>query len=209
VDFSDIQLRLEQDERVLNQMESIKSSGCGDKLLLTNRRLLLYRQETRLFLFPGGRSLAAARLLDTDAVFAGKKYLPSWLLILGVIACVYGLVASRLVPHFIPARVPGRPLTLPPWTSFDLIGLLALAVGILLVIAWFTYSNQVMEFKVSGDPHFIFGFSTFGSTWNDVRDFIAGYNDAKREADFGSGSPPHEAKNDGGGEADGLSASPH
>lgn len=127
----------------------------------------------------------------------GKRYLPSWLDLAGVLLTLYGLVTSRIVPHIVPAQTPGRPPTLPSWTSTDVVGILALFIGIGVPIAWFAFSSQVMEFKVSGAPHFTFGFSTVGSSWNDVRHFISEYSEAKRNADRDAACHLADSRNGG------------
>ena len=142
------------------KITSLRTVGFGSQqeLLLTNQRLILSGNATRLFFVPGGFALASADLRDVDAVFNGKRFASSLLALVGLVLGLGALVNLRF----------GGGLAV-----------LALLIGIGLILFWLLFSTSVIEFKVGGAAHFSVNMSSFADTRQEMESFIAAYYKAR------------------------------
>lgn len=71
--------------RLLGDERAVKTLSVeGLHVTLTDRRVLVNGEEKRLLFFPGASTSRAALIADVSVAYAGSRFLPDWLALLGV-----------------------------------------------------------------------------------------------------------------------------
>ena len=122
-------------ERIVHQL------SIGEiTLYLTTCRLISVGRKPFLFILPGEEELRLALLRDVDFVGIGERRLPWWVLLVGVVMLVAGLVGGGHAER-----------------------VLVFLIGLGITVFWFWFKRRVLLFTVSGQVRWELPVMGFGS----------------------------------------------